>query len=288
MIIMPVRASTHEAHRSPVAAWQAAIPEDILPAGRYHPLRVLDEMKDFTLFEAVDTEAAGLRVEVRVYHWGARGENGPCWQRWRLDSRAMKIMGDSSVTALSTPCAGITVTRRLPQQPRANARPLTLREPLSIALAELLAALIVLAAFHFVVLEPGSGSVREGAIREACRGNRRHLAAALTMYCSEHGKYPETVSQLVPEYLPKTVACPAGGKYTHEPSDPLDWSCTVCGRQSAPPEPSGSSAVTGDTTGRPSLLQWLYINSPLRLILGCPPSAAAPTPDQPSPLLHAR
>jgi hypothetical protein len=186
---------------------------------RYRPLRVLEEKGNFVVFEAEDRYAANLRVEVRVYRWGSKGEFGPQWRRWRKDIQAMKNLGDT-VTSLSTPGAGITVSRRIPEEPgkKSDLGPVV-RNPVTILLAELLAALIVLGIFHILILEPGAGSALSGAAREACRGNLRHVEAALTMYYSDHGRYPAALSELVPDYLPKPLTCPSGGLYSAMPAD---------------------------------------------------------------------
>jgi hypothetical protein len=224
--------------RSPDVAWLEEIPIDDQSLGRYRPLRVLEEKQDFIVFEAEDTEGAGQRVEVRVYRWGRQGEYSPHWQQWRNDARKMKLFGNCAVTAMSTPFAGITVSRCI--SPKPDIRKVlrsAVRDPLAIFFAEIIAVMIVFAAFHILVLEPGAHSAHDGATREACRGNLRHIESALTMYYSDHGRYPETLAELIPTYLPKPLTCPAGGMYTGSSmdsgggglTDPAALRCTRCG-----------------------------------------------------------
>lgn len=221
---MPVPVSDPGYQNLPTSekAWQEELAGYEQSLGRYRLRHILREEKDFTIFEAEDMETSGQTVELRIYRWDKQGEYGPRWQQWRKDARALKISGKGAVTALSTPAAGITVTY-IPPTPvgKITLKPV-LRDHLAILCAEILAVLIIAAVFHIIVLHPGAEAARAGAVREACRGNLRHIEAALTMYNSDHGKYPAALSELVPAYLPKPLTCPKGGTYQYIPLDSAD------------------------------------------------------------------
>lgn len=48
---------------------------------------------------------------------------------------------------------------------------------------------------------------------KGCRSNLTNLATASDMWCSDHsGRYPDSPSQLTPDYLKQLPVCPATGK----------------------------------------------------------------------------
>jgi hypothetical protein len=66
-----------------------------------------------------------------------------------------------------------------------------------------------------------SNSVTEGAFEQltACETNLKMLSSALEMYSTDNsGRYPEKLSQLLPDYMYKIPICPAAGKDTYSKS----------------------------------------------------------------------
>lgn len=219
---MPVSDPGRKGCQTPEKAWQDELAGYDQSLGRYRLRRILREEKDFAVFEAEDMETLGQAVELRIYRWSGQGEYGPQWQQWRKDARTLKILGKGAVTALSTRAAGITVMHIPPTPVGKRTLKSVLRDPMAILCAEIMAVLLAATVFHVIVLHPGAEAARAGAEREACRGNLRHIEAALTMYCSDHGKYPAALSELVPAYLPKSLSCPKGGAYQYTPPCPTD------------------------------------------------------------------
>lgn len=214
---MPVSDPGHKGFRTPEKAWQEELAGYDQSLCRYRLRQILREEKDYAVFEAEDMETLGQKVELRIYRWAGQGEYGSQWQQWRKDARTLKITGKGAVTALSTRAAGITVMHIPPTPAVKRTLKSVLRDPMAILCAEIMAVLLAATVFHVFVLHPGAEAARAGAEREACRGNLRHIEAALTMYYSDHGKYPAALSELVPAYLPKALACPKGGAYQYTP-----------------------------------------------------------------------
>ncbi|MGV8123459.1 MAG: type II secretion system protein [Candidatus Xenobiia bacterium LiM19] len=219
---MPVSGHRHKSFQTPEKAWQEELTGYDQSLGRYRLRHILREEKDFAVFEAEDMEALGQTVELRIYRWDRQGEYGPQWQQWRRDARTLKISGKGAVTALSTRAAGITVTYIPPTSAGKRTLKSVLRDPMAILFAEIIAVLIAATVFHIIVLHPGAEAARAGAEREACRGNLRHIETALTMYYSDHGKYPAALLELVPAYLPKPLTCPKGGTCQYTPPGSTD------------------------------------------------------------------
>lgn len=49
----------------------------------------------------------------------------------------------------------------------------------------------------------------------ACRLNQETVAQALEVYKKDHGRYPEQLESLVPDYLKSVPPCPSAGKITY-------------------------------------------------------------------------
>lgn len=56
-----------------------------------------------------------------------------------------------------------------------------------------------------------------------CESNLRSISNAIEMYSTDHhGKYPERLEELVPDYIPRIPQCPAAGKDTYTSSYSLN------------------------------------------------------------------
>lgn len=66
-------------------------------------------------------------------------------------------------------------------------------------------------------MSTGSSAQQEpGDHTEACRQNLKNIATALEMYATDNnGRYPDSISQLVPQYLKSIPQCPAAGSDTY-------------------------------------------------------------------------
>lgn len=54
------------------------------------------------------------------------------------------------------------------------------------------------------------------AQESACKANLRTLMGSIAQYAAENGKNPDSLDQLVPDYLKSLPRCPAGGNYTYD------------------------------------------------------------------------
>jgi hypothetical protein len=59
---------------------------------------------------------------------------------------------------------------------------------------------------------------KEGPVGQAgsatCAANRKMMESAIQVYYNIEGVYPNSLQQLVPEYMDSVPACPEGGTYT--------------------------------------------------------------------------
>ena len=68
------------------------------------------------------------------------------------------------------------------------------------------------------------------AMRGACIANLRQIDGATTLYATNEGADPTGIADLVPDYIPRTPECPAGGSYKvgaifADPDDPTAPTC---------------------------------------------------------------
>ena len=64
---------------------------------------------------------------------------------------------------------------------------------------------------------PAFTAAKVRAEQRTCFSNQRNIAAAAETYMATNQSYPAAISELVPDLLKTTPACPAGGKYEYDP-----------------------------------------------------------------------
>lgn len=65
---------------------------------------------------------------------------------------------------------------------------------------------------------PKAEKLRHIAQLAKCKANLRRIAVALEMYADRYGKYPDSLKDLIPEFMDKLPECPAAGKETYSKS----------------------------------------------------------------------
>ena len=75
--------------------------------------------------------------------------------------------------------------------------------------------------------ESSGGSPVDQADAATCAANRKIISSAVQQYYSMEGVYPNSIQQLVPDYLMSVPTCPSGGTYTLQGST---VTCSVHGK----------------------------------------------------------
>jgi competence protein ComGC len=80
----------------------------------------------------------------------------------------------------------------------------------------------ILAAFILItaaILIPNFTRARTQGAATSCPSNLKNIGTSLEMYSVDHsGRYPKTLSELIPDYLGRIPECPQAGKDTYSNS----------------------------------------------------------------------
>jgi len=85
-------------------------------------------------------------------------------------------------------------------------------------LVELMVVILIIGILVAIAV-PVYNVAREKANTNTCKANLRTLDGAIQTYNAVESDFPPTLTNLVPNYVKKLPACPAGGTYHYNTTD---------------------------------------------------------------------
>ena len=91
---------------------------------------------------------------------------------------------------------------------------------------ELMVVILIIGTLVAIAVPVFFSAEKDGE-KTACQSNLRTIESETVQYLANEGNWPDDISLLVPDYLPKLPVCPGGGTYSLDGSTPPKAVCST-------------------------------------------------------------